>query len=163
MKKSIFNFGAALLMAGTIFTSCQSSATKVENANDKVDAANDKVDAANDKVDAAKEQVELAQQELNQAIKDSIRQFKEVAEAKILDNEQNIAEFKVRIAKENYEARVRDEKKLAELEQQNRKMRQNLAGFNEEQRDQWLSFREKFNRDMEKQQSAFKDFWGIRK
>ena len=156
MKKSIFNFGAALLMAGTIFTSCQSSATKVENANDKVDAANEKVDAA-------KDQVELAQQELNQAIKDSVRLFKEAAEAKIQANEQNIAEFKVRIAKENNEVRIRDERKLADLEQQNREMRQNLANFKEAQRDQWLSFREKFNRDMEKQQRAFKDFWGIRK
>ncbi len=156
MKKAIFNFGTALLMAGTLFTSCQSSATKVKNANDKVDAANEKVDAA-------KDQVEQAQQELNQAIKDSIRQFKEAAEAKIQANEQNIAEFKVRIAKENNEVRVRDERKLADLEQQNREMKQNLAGFNEAQRDQWFSFREKFNRDMEKQQRAFKDFWGIRK
>ena len=156
MKTAIFNFCAALLMAGTVLTSCQSSATKVENANDKVDAANDKVDAA-------KDQVELAQQELNQAIKDSIRLFKEAAEAKIQANEQNIAEFKVRIAKENNEVRIRDERKLADLEQQNREMRQNLANFKEAQRDQWLSFREKFNRDMEKQQRAFKDFWGIRK
>ena len=149
MKELIFNFGIALLMAGTILTSCESSATKVENAIDRVDAAND--------------QLELAQQKLNQAIKDSIRQFKEASEAKIQVYEQNIAEFKARIAKENNEARVRDERKLADLEQQNREMKQNLAGFNEAQRDQWLSFREKFNRDMEKQQRAFKNFWGIRK
>ena len=142
MKKIIFIFGIAFLMTGTVLTSCQSSATKVENAMDKV---------------------ELAQQELNQTIKDSIRQFKKASEAKIQVYEQNIAEFKARIAKENNEARGRDERKLADLEQQNREMKQTLAEFNEAQRDQWLSFREKFNRDMERQQRAFKDFWGIKK
>ena len=46
MKKSIFNFSIALLMSGTVLTGCQSSATKVENANDKVDAAKDQVELA---------------------------------------------------------------------------------------------------------------------
>jgi hypothetical protein len=149
MKKVMDIMALALLISGIFLTGCQSSATKVENANEKVNNA--------------KDEVVIAQQELDQAIKDSIQQFKKESAEKIIVYEQNIAEFKVRIAKENKEARARDERKLAELEQQNRIMKQQLAEFNEERRDQWVSFRDKFNRDMEKQGRAFRDFWGIRK
>jgi hypothetical protein len=149
MKKTMNIMALAVLISGTFLTGCQSSATKVENANEKVDDAKDKV--------------VLAQQELDQAVKDSIKQFKKESEEKIIVYEKNIAEFKVRVAKENKEARARDERKLAELEQQNRIMKQQLADFNEERKDQWISFRDKVNRDMEKQGKAFRDFWGIRK
>ena len=41
--------------------------------------------------------------------------------------------------------------------------KQQLGDFDENRRDQWLSFRAKFNHDMEAQRRAFRDFWGIRK
>ena len=149
MKKVINTLAIAFLLSGITLTGCRSSATKVENATDKVDKA--------------QAQVELAQQELDLAIRDSIQQFKQEAEEKIVGYEQNIAEYKVRIAKETFETRGRDERKLAELEKQNREMKQQLGDFDENRRDQWLSFREKFNHDMEAQQRASRDFWGIRK
>jgi peptidoglycan hydrolase CwlO-like protein len=149
MKTTIFTLAATLLITGTLFTGCQSSADKVENANEKVDEAIDNV--------------AVAQQELNQAIRDSIQQFKKESEEKINAYEQNIAEFKAKIAKEKNEARIRDERRLAELEQQNREMKQRLADFKEESSDQWISFRTRFNRDMEEHGRAFRDFWGVRK
>ena len=42
-------------------------------------------------------------------------------------------------------------------------MKQRLADFNEERRDQWASFRAKFNHDMEEHDKAFRNFWGIKK
>jgi Na+-transporting methylmalonyl-CoA/oxaloacetate decarboxylase gamma subunit len=149
MKKTIIFLVILLLMTGTMLTSCQSSSKKVENAEDKVQEAKDKV------VDA--------QQELNQAIKDSIQQFKKESKEKIIANEKSITEFKVRITKEKNENRVRDERKLAELEQQNKEMKQRLADFNGERQDQWDSFRYKFNHDMEEHERAFRDFWSNRK
>ncbi len=149
MKKVISTLALAMLLSGITMTGCRSSATKVENATDKVDKA--------------QAQVELAQQELDLAIRDSIQQFKKESEEKIIVNEQNIAEYKARIAKETNDTRGRDERRLAEMEKQNREMKQQLGDFDENRRDQWLSFRAKFNHDMEAQRRAFRDFWGIRK
>jgi hypothetical protein len=149
MKKTILSLAITMLMAGTMVTSCQSSSDKVENAEDKVQEA--------------KDEVVYAQQELNQAIKDSIQQFKKESEQQIIAYQKSITEFKVRIAREKNENRARDERRLAELEQQNREMKQRLADFDEERQDQWVSFRNKFNHDMEEHGKAFRDFWGNRK
>jgi peptidoglycan hydrolase CwlO-like protein len=149
MKTTTFILAATLLATGTLFTGCRSSADKVEDARENVDKAMDNVAAA--------------QQEFNQAVRDSIQLFKKESEEKITAYEQNIVEFKARIAKEKNEARTRDERRLAELEQQNREMKQRLADFNEENSDQWISFRTRFNHDMEEHGRAFRDFWGIRK
>ena len=149
MKKTMFIIAVAMFVSGAVFTGCQSNATKVENANDKVDAAKDKV--------------ETAQKELDKAISDSIRQFKKESENKIMAFDNKIAEIKVKIAKENREARANDERRLASLEQQNREMRQNLEDFNEARAKDWDSFRAKFRKDMEEQGKAFRDFWGIRR
>ena len=149
MKKTIFLLAITLFMAGTISQSCQSPADKVEDASEKVDKAQANMD--------------LAQQELDLAIKDSIQQFKKESEEKIAKYDHDIVAFKEKIAKENYENRARDERKLAELEQQNNEMKQRLADFNEGRRDQWGSFRAKFNHDMEEHDKAFRNFWGIRK
>ena len=62
MKKSIFYLAITTVMAAAMLTGCQSSGTKVDNAQQNVQDAKDKVLAA--------------QQELSQAIKDSILTFK---------------------------------------------------------------------------------------
>jgi predicted transcriptional regulator len=145
MKKTILTLAIAVFMAGTMLSSCQSSADKVKNAQDKVQDAQDKV--------------VVAKQELNQAIKDSIQQFRKESEVKIIANEKSIAEFKARIAKEKKENRVQYEKRLAELEQQNRDMKKRLEDFREDGKENWASFRNKFNHDMEEMGKSFHDFW----
>ena len=107
MKKTIFILAIAMLAAGTIFTACQSSGEKVDNARENVQEAKDKVAEA--------------KQELNQALNDSIRQFKKESEEKIYAIEKSIAEFKTKIATEKKETRVIYEKKLSELEQKKRR------------------------------------------
>ena len=149
MKKALFIITIALLASGSLFTGCQSSAAKVENASDKV------VEAKN--------MVDVAQKELDQAIKDSIRLFKKESEEKIDLYEQNIADYRAKIAREKNEMRAKDERRLADLEQRNREMKRELAEFNDERRDQWVSFRTRFNHDMEVHDKAFRDFWGIKK
>lgn len=131
-------------MAGTMFTGCQSSSTKVENAQDKVQEAKDKV-------------IE-AKQELNQTIKDSIQQFKKESQEQINANEKSIAEFKVKIAKERKENRAEYERQLTLLEQKNNQMKKDLEEFREDQKDKWDAFRFKFKHDMAELGKAFKNF-----
>lgn len=131
-------------MAGTI-TGCQSSASKVENAKDNVQEARDNV--------------VVAQQELDQALNDSIRQFKTEYQERITANEKTIAEFKVKIGRENKQSRVAYEKRLAEMEQQNTDMKRRLNEFNENQKENWVAFRVKFRHDMDQYGKAMHDFW----
>jgi len=49
------------------------------------------------------------------------------------------------------------------LEQQNKDMRMRLQEFNEDQKENWASFREKFKHDMKQFGTAMKDFWGGKK
>lgn len=137
MKKTIFILGIVLLMAATILSSCQSSAKKVEDAKDKVSEAN---------------------QELNQAIKDSIQQFKKESEEKINAHAKSIAEFKVRLANEKIENRNNYEKKLEELDQKNTDMKKKLDDYNEEGREKWETFKLEFSRNMDELSRSLKNF-----
>ncbi|MGA3014323.1 MAG: hypothetical protein ABSD71_09845 [Bacteroidales bacterium] len=144
MKKSIFYLAITTVMAAAMLTGCQSSGTKVDNAQQNVRDAKDKVVAA--------------QQELSQAIKDSIQQFRKDESERIAANEKSIAEFRAKIAKEDKESRARNEQRLAELEQQNRDMKSRLEQFKEDSKDNWDAFRFKFKHDMDNLGSAFKAF-----
>jgi ribosomal protein S20 len=145
MKKSILTIVASAFIAATVMTACQSSVKNVEDAQANVQDANARVVVAN--------------KELDQAIRDSILQFRKESEDRIIANEKEIADFRVKIAKQNREDRVRNEQKLAELEQQNRDMRTQLAEFRDESKDNWVAFRVKFKHDMDNLGHAFKNFW----
>jgi hypothetical protein len=137
MKKSIFTLALLLIMAGIMLSSCQSPAKKVEDAKDKVSAAN---------------------QELDQAIKDSIQQFKKESEEKISANEKSITDFKARIANEKKEDKAIYEKKIAELDQKNSDMKKKLDDYNEEGREKWVAFKAEFSRDMDDLSKSLKNF-----
>ena len=137
-----------MIIAGTMFTGCNSSGNKIENAENKLEAANDNVSAA--------------KQDLNQAIKDSLteyQKFKKESDERIMAFDKNIAELKVKIANEKKENKARYEKKLNGLEQQNRKMKKDLEEYKEEGKEKWYSFRVKFNSDMDNLGTALKGFF----
>jgi septin family protein len=144
MKKIIFSIAIIPFMAAAMLTGCESSGTKVGNAQQNVQDAKDKV--------------VVAQKELDQAIKDSIQQFRKEESERISANEKSIAEFRAKIAKENQEVRVKNEQKLADLEQQNRDMKTRLEQFKEDSKDNWDAFRFKFKHDMDNLGLAFKAF-----
>ena len=149
MKKTFFTLAVAVLLAGTMISGCQTSAEKVKIAEDKVQDAQNKV-------------VE-AQLNLDQALKDSIQQFKKESEDQIVANDKSIAEFKAKIDREKVELRARDERRLAELERQNVIMKQRLEEFREDSKENWVTFRDKFNHDMKQMGTAFHDFWAGKK
>jgi len=144
MKKTIYSLAIATLMVGTILTGCQSSVQKVENAKDKVQDA--------------KDNVVIAKQELNQALADSIQQFKKESAEKISRQESSIADFRARIAKEKKANRAKYEKKLAELEQKNSDLKKKLDDYKDEGQDKWTSFKTEFTHDMDGLGNALKSF-----
>jgi hypothetical protein len=146
MKKTIFTLAITAFIAGTVFTSCESSVKKTDIAEEKVQ------DAKNNELDA--------QINLNKAQQDSIaeyKQFKKESEEKLAQNEKSIAEFKTRIAKEKKENKAEYEKKLAELEQKNTDMKKVLDDYKNEGKDKWTSFKTKFNHDMDEITNAMKN------
>ncbi|MFC2111246.1 hypothetical protein ACFLQ5_02210 [Bacteroidota bacterium] len=143
MKKTIFTLAITVLIAGTMLTNCQSSATKVENAEDKVQEAN--------------EQVVIAKQELMQARKDSIIQFKEESQEKISNYEKAIADVRKGIANDKKEIKAGYENSLAVIEQKNNELKIKLANYSEEKMENWESFKEEFNHDVDELGKALKD------
>jgi outer membrane murein-binding lipoprotein Lpp len=136
MKKIFFTLAIAALFAGTQLTGCRSSAKKVEVAQDNVDKAN---------------------LELDQAVKDSILQFRTTSEVKITKYEKGIAEFKSRIANEKKENRAIYEQKLAELEKRNSELKMKLADYKYEEQAKWEIFKADYNRDMDELGKSFDD------
>jgi len=137
MKKVIITIAVSALMSGTILTSCNSSEKKVEDA---------------------RENVVVAKQELNQALKDSIQEFRTQSEIRIEDYEKTIVELKANIAKEKKENRSEYEKDLAKLEQKNADLKMQLADFKEENQEKWYAFKTEFSNDLDDLGIAFKNF-----
>ena len=146
MKSIKVILAVSIFMAGTMLTGCQSSGTKVENAENKLQ------DAKND--------VHTAKQDLNQAIRDSVseyQKFKLASDEKIATHEKNIAEFKTKIAKEKKENRAVYERKLASLERKNSNMKKKLVNYKIEEKYSWEKFKIAYNRDMDELGREFKD------
>ncbi len=143
MKNKFFTLAITTVMAGTILVSCQTTDKKVEIAQENVQDAKNNVVAANEA--------------LNQAILDSIRQFRETSKELITANDKKIADFRAHIAKEKKENRDRYEEKIAGLERQNRNMKSKLDDFREDSKTKWENFRAEFKHDMDEFGHAFKD------
>ena len=146
MKNSIAFLASILFLTVTILSGCQSSATKVENAEDKVQ------DAKNDLADSQRNLYAIRLDTIS-----NYEQFKIEAEKILIAQEKNIAEFKARIAKEKKENRADYEKKLLVLEDKNSDLKKKLADLKDDGQDKWISFKSEFNRDIDELGKAFKD------
>lgn len=123
-------------MVFTMFIGCQSSSKKVENAQENVVKANE---------------------ELNQALKDSIQQYRITTQEKLIANEKQLAEYKAKIAIQKKENKAKYEEELAKLVQKNNDLKIKLENYNEENEVKWEAFKTEFNRDMDELGKAFKD------
>lgn len=147
MKKLVSTLAATAFFAGILFTGCNSSSNKIDNAEDKV-------------MDA-KEAVIDAQIDLNQARQDSITEFEQYKtkyQNQIIANEKSIAELRVGFVGASQENKALYEKKLTELEEKNRRLKIKLAEHNEEGTAQWRTFKTEFQRDMDELGKAFSEF-----
>jgi DNA anti-recombination protein RmuC len=144
MNKPILILTLAGFMLGSVITSChQSSSTKIDNKEDKL----------------LKEQEDVveAKQDLNQALKDSVRQFKLDAQNTITENNRKIDEFKQKIASGKKETRDKYEVKVNDLERKNKELQKRLDEFNDENGEKWTSFKREFNHDMDEMGNSLKD------
>lgn len=126
MKKLVLPLAFALFTSVATFTGCRSSSEKIENAEGNV---------------------EDAQAKLDQARKDSADEYeKSKADwtVRIAKNDQMIADYKIKVAKENKAQREKDEARLAELEKRNEAMKANMNEYKHGKENYWADFKAGF-------------------
>lgn len=140
MKNSILALTVCTFIAGSFLTSCTTPAEKVENAQTNVEEA--------------KKDLSLA----NQEYLVEIENYRKEEALKITANEQSIADFKTRVAKEKKDVKADYEKQIAELEQKNSDMKKKLDDYKANSKEEWVKFKTEFGADMNNLGQAFKEF-----
>ena len=148
MKKSIFTLALGTLIAGTIFTSCDSAAKKEETAQQNVQDA--KQDLKEAQKDANAEAVKTANAEEWKA-------FKEESELRIRDNNVHIADLRVKIKKPGKVLDPLYAQRIEVLEKRNQELQARIDNYENKQSD-WESFKREYNHDMDDLGHSLKDF-----
>ena len=139
MKKSIFTLAITVFITGSVLTSCESSS--------------EKVDAANEDVAEAQQDLEEAQQDYTEQYK----QFKLESDEKVTVNEKLIADLKEYAENKKKEAKITYEKTIDNLEKRNQVMKEKVTDYKDQGYENWNSFKDEFNRDMNELGQALKD------
>jgi len=149
MKKSIFILAVATsLMAGSIFTSCQSHEKKVEDAKVKVqDARQELIEAQTEAYDAEAAKINA----------EDWKAFKIETENNIKNNELRIAELRVQLEKPGKIFDPIYKNRIEVLEQKNLDMKNRLI-FYDNNRSDWVVFKTEFDRDMKELVKALREF-----
>jgi hypothetical protein len=103
-------------------------------------------------VEKAKENLGKAMKDLNQARLDSVSEYmnyKAESEAKFAENDQKISELREKMKQEKKEIRIKYEKQLEELDGKNAKLKITMREYKEGTKNNWQSFKEMFNRDLD--------------
>jgi len=142
MKKITYSLAiAAILIAGAIFSSCQSTPSTPQE------------EAAQAKVDSAKQELKAAQRA---ATTEEWEAFKIDSEAKIRINELSIADFKDRMSTSESKFDALYVEKIDKLEQQNKNLKARIENY-EKRQSNWESFKSEFNHDIDELGKALKD------
>jgi len=149
MKKSIFILAVTTsLLAGGIFTSCQSN-------DQKVDAAKEKVQ------DARQELIEVQTEAYNAEVvkinEEEWKTFKIETDNNIKNNELRIAELKLQLEKPGQTFDPVFKNRIEVLEQKNLDMKNRLNAYRNNQSD-WVVFKSEFDRDMTELQKTLREF-----
>ncbi len=148
MKNPIYLVALAMsLLFATMFTSCQSSADKVENATEDVEDAQD--DLQDVKQEVAADAAKVASEE-------EWKMFRSENEMVIKSNETRIAELKAKAKKSNNAADKAYAERVDALEQRNKELNSRIANYEANQSD-WESFKREFKHDMDAIGQGFKD------
>jgi hypothetical protein len=148
MKRTIFFLSVIIaLMAGAIFTGCQSSVQKQEAAKAKVQDARQDLNEAQKDANAIGQEVATAEE---------WETFKKESEVKIRANEVRITELNVKMKKPGETFDELYAKKIADLELQNKEMKSRLTAYEKSQTN-WESFKREFNHDMDEIGKALRD------
>ncbi len=155
MKKPIFTLAlATTLIAGTIFTGCQSSDANVKSA--KSDLKDSKEELGVVKKNADDETRRIADG-------NEWKVFKKESEVKIRENEVRIAELRDNMKTSGRTTDSPQSKRIDEMEQRNKDMRTKIDTYDKNQSNSntntnWESFKREFNNDMNSLGNSLNDF-----
>jgi uncharacterized protein HemX len=93
-----------------------------------------------------------AKQDLQQARIDSANEYnvyREESEAKLRENDRQIAELKLQMKAERKEIRVKYEKEVVALDEKNENLKIKIKEYKEGDKSNWQSFKEGFNQDLD--------------
>ena len=147
MNKAIYTLAITTLLTATILTGCQTSTKKEEVAKDKVADATEDMQAATEELMVAKKE----------ATAEEWKQFKAETNIRIAENESRIAELKVKMKNTGNSVDAMYAKKIEELEQKNTEIKNKVESYKNDSRDDWQSFRQEFNHDINQLSEALKD------
>ncbi|MBK9478737.1 MAG: peptidase M23 [Bacteroidetes bacterium] len=139
MKISILSVTAASIISFVVLTSCSSPEKKVDTAQENVTNA----------------QAELAK--ANEEYLADVENYRKETAEKIEQNEKDLAAFKLKISNEKKDAKAAYTKRIAELDEKNKGLKQKMNEYKEDGKDNWNAFKSEFNHDMEEMGKAFKD------
>jgi uncharacterized protein YeaO (DUF488 family) len=138
---------AIALLAGTIFTGCQSRAQR------EITVRNTVLEASQDLQDLQNEALEEAQKAVDES---EWKRFKYDAEMTIVNNEFRIADLRARFKKQGITLDPLYVKKIEKLEQQNNDLEKRIKNYREDKYD-WQTFKTEFNNDLHELGKALKD------
>jgi phosphoenolpyruvate-protein kinase (PTS system EI component) len=140
MKNRFLILAMAGLLSGTLYTACNNSEKRVEEAAEDVADAQKKLDDA---------EAKFAEEWEN---------FKMENEKRIQENETEISNYReMEKADPTWSNKYRV--RIDELETRNNALRDKIRNYEaEKRRDKWESFKEEFKHDMDELGTALKDF-----
>jgi uncharacterized protein YPO0396 len=85
--------------------------------------------------------------------------YKKQTSDRIAANQKSINEFNKRIVTEKKQAKVADQKKIAELEAKNKDMEKRMDDYQADGKENWEAFKSEFGKDMDELGNAFANFF----
>jgi peptidoglycan hydrolase CwlO-like protein len=148
MKRSIFTLAIVTFAMGSIVMSCKPNTEKEQAAQESVDSAKVAVSEAEEDLDDARR---AATAEEWQAFKDSTN-------AKIDENNAEIAKLKLKIKKTGKDIDKAYQRNIDTIEQRNKNLKTKMDSYKNDVNSDWKSFKREFNHDMDELGESLKDF-----
>jgi flagellar biosynthesis GTPase FlhF len=148
MKKSTYNLAITMLIAGSVFTSCESQAQKDEKEKNRIETEQKELNERKIEVNAAAQKVADAEE---------WKQFKAASELKIKENEIRIDELKLKKSKPGKMLDELYQNRIEALVTRNKELKERIYSYEKNQSD-WEVFKREFNHDMDELGKALKDF-----
>ena len=148
MKKSILNIAFSGLVISSMLIGCKDSTNKEEEARENVEEARVGLNEAKTELSNARKA----------ATEQEWKEFKESTNDMIRKNENRIAELKSQMKRTNTSMDAIYEKRIAELENKNRLIKNKLNAYKNEASDDWQTFKNEYDRDMNDLGESLKNF-----
>lgn len=140
MRKTIFTFLMVMFVAATTFISCKPATKEEEVATENAKEANEEL------IDAKKT-----------ATAEEWKAFKIYGDSIISENNERIAELKLKMKKTGKTINVQYEKSIDALEQKNKDLKVKMETYKNDANADWQSFKREFNHDMNEVGQALKN------